>query len=58
MNKVYIVTYWDAGEEPVVTAFSNRDAADRCYRYFKIDHDGCCIDECNIYQDFYVHLVL
>ena len=52
MNSVWIVTYWDKGDEPVVTPFDNQEAATKCYEYFKTIHDGCCLDECTIFHKF------
>lgn len=49
---VYIVTYWDGEEEPTVTPFSNREAAEKCYEYFNKIHKCCCIDECQIFSTF------
>lgn len=51
-SKIYIVTYWDKDEEPVVSPFNNKDAAYKCYNYFKEIHDGCCIDKCNVFSSF------
>jgi len=51
-NTVWIVTYWDNGDEPVVSPFNNEDAARKCYEYFKTCHDGCCIDKCDIFSNF------
>lgn len=53
-NKVWIVTYWDDNEEPVVTPFDNPESAQRCCNYFKKEHDGCCVDECEVYGSFIV----
>ena len=50
--KIWIVTYWDEGSEPVVTAFDNLTAADYCYRAFRDCHDGCCLDEAHLYHSF------
>lgn len=52
-NIVWIVTYYDKGEEPVVTPFGNKEAAEACYNYFKLQHDGCCLDECDVYNKFF-----
>lgn len=49
-QKIWVVTYWDKGEEPVVTVFNNRKAAENCYKAFKDSHDGCCIDETMLYH--------
>lgn len=52
MKSIWIVTYWDIDSEPVVTAFNNEEAANKCYKYFKQCHDGCCLDECSICSTF------
>ena len=51
-EEVWIVTYWDKGEEPTVTPFFNEEAANKAYNYFKSEHEGCCIDKCKIYNSF------
>ena len=47
---VWIVTYWEPGEEPVVAAFSNEEAAQSCYNYFVIEHTGACIDKVRVFS--------
>ena len=55
MDYVYIVTYYDKGaREPVVTAFDNRDAAERCYEDFKDKHGVVSIDRAPVYKSFEV----
>ena len=55
VDYVYVVTYYDKNEtEPVVTAFSNADAAEQCYRAFKDLHDVVSIDRAPIYKSFTV----
>ena len=54
-KKAWSVIYWDKGEEPVVTLFDNEEAANNCYKYFKLHHDGCCIDECSIFSNFSIN---
>ena len=49
---IWIVTYWDFGNDPVVTAFNNEETANRCYKYFKKHHELCCLDKCPIYSHF------
>ena len=51
-KKVFIVTYWDNGLEPVVTVFDNQENAEKCYSFFVKRHSGCCIDEVPIYKHF------
>lgn len=51
-NKVFVVTYWDNGVEPVVTVFDNQENAEKCYSFFKGKHDGCCVDEVPVYKHF------
>ena len=51
-ESIWIVTYWDFGSEPVVTAFNNEEAAIECRDYFKRCYDECCLDECPIYSHF------
>jgi len=53
MKSIWIVTYWDFFDgEPVVTAFNNKEVANKCYEYVKKHHNGCCLDECLIYSIF------
>ena len=55
MDYVYIVTYYDKSyTEPVVLAFSNLDAAERCYRTFKDSHDVASIGRVPVYKSFTV----
>lgn len=49
MQYIWIVTYWDVGSEPVVTAFNNPHAANMCKDYFAKHYDGVCIDHVQIY---------
>jgi len=49
---VWIVTYWDFDQEPVVTPFNNRENTEKCWAYFKEIHDGCCLDECEVFSNF------
>lgn len=55
-TSVWIVTYYDMGAAPVVTAFNNSNAAYDCYEYFLGEHDKVNIDEVPIYKDFIVHM--
>lgn len=51
---VYAVTYWsnDLDCEPVVTVFSNENAAKKCCLYFKGKGFKTCIDKCLVYSNF------
>ncbi len=53
MDLIWIVTYWESDRVPVVTAFNNEEAANKCYKYFKKEHYKCCLDECPVYSTFY-----
>ena len=53
-QEIWSVVYWDDGEEPVTTLFDNEESAKRCYTYFKMYHDGCCIDKCSIFSNFLI----
>lgn len=51
--EMYIVSYFDKEvNEPVVTAFDNRDAAEACYETFKQEHDITAIDHVKVYKEF------
>lgn len=55
-NSVWVVTYQNVGEYPVVTAFDNDKAAYDCYEYFRSKYDRVIINEVPIYKDFIVHM--
>lgn len=50
---VYVVTYWDYDfEEPVVTAFNNKVAAESFREYAKEKYNGACLDTVPVYSNF------
>lgn len=49
---IWIVTYWDFDQEPVMTPFNNRENAEKCWAYFKEIHDECYLDECEVFSTF------
>ncbi len=52
-GEVWVITYWEDGNEPVVTVFNNKYAADRFYQYHDGRHSGgICADKCEIYDTF------
>ena len=56
-TKCWVVTTWSDGEEPIVSAFDNTEAANSYYEYCACtneESDGCCIDEVPIYKQFIV----
>ena len=52
--EVWIVTYWDNNQEPIVTAFDNEYNANKCYLYFKSTHVNCIMDKTYLYNKFSV----
>lgn len=52
--KIWIISYYDVGDDPVVTPFDNKDAATKCYEHFIGEHDRVNIDECEVYSSFIV----
>ena len=50
---IFVVTYYDMGQDPVVTVFNNKPAAVRCYEYFFEKHDVVNIDEAPVYKMFF-----
>ena len=52
VRSIWIVTYYDMGDDPVVTAFDNKLAAIKCYEFFLGEHDKVNIDEVPIYKSF------
>lgn len=54
-NKVWVVSYitsYTLKTEPVVTVFNNKEAAERCYTYFKKKYGTVYIDEAPLYNRF------
>lgn len=54
IDKVWVVSYYDEGEAPVVTVFDNEVAAVKCYNAFLTygHHKKVDCDECQIYKTF------
>lgn len=57
MDKVFVVSYYDDGDAPVVTVYDNEDAAASHYNFALMvgGHKKVCIDECPIYESFTVY---
>ena len=57
IDKVWIVSYYDEGEAPVVTVFDNELAAVKCCNAFLQlgHHTKVNCDECQIYKTFTVN---
>jgi hypothetical protein len=53
-KKMWIVSYYDRNQDPVVTPFDNQTSATKCYKFFLGKHDHVCIDECPVYTNFTV----
>ena len=53
MNSIWVVTYYD-DSDPTITCFNNYEAAEKCYNFFKNEHEFCCLDECDLYSSFTV----
>lgn len=47
---VYVVTYWNGNEEPIVTVWNNKINADKHYEYCKTTQENAIIDECKVYK--------
>lgn len=54
METVWVVTYVDYAEDPVVTVFRTKEPAQKCYEMFLGLHDVVCIDEVPLYSNFIV----
>lgn len=52
IEDVWVVTYYDIGDDPVVTVFNNKLAAIKCYKYFLGEHDKVNIDKTPVYKSF------
>ena len=51
-KKIWVVSYYNIEQDPVVTVFDNKDNAMKCYSYFLGNYDRVNIDECPIYSTF------
>ena len=50
---VWIVSWYNRGEMPVVTPFNNEDAAKRYYDYeLNNNHEKVDLDKCEVYSTF------
>ena len=50
---IWVVAYYDNEDtEPTVTAFSNEDAATKCFETFTKTHTHLCIDKVPVYSSF------
>lgn len=54
MPEIYIVSYCDKNFKPTVTAFSNEEAATRCFDAFRLNRDykNVCLDKVPVYNSF------
>lgn len=53
LKTVWVVSWYDAGEEPAVTVFCNEENAMKYYNYeLENSHAKVAIDECPIYNKF------
>lgn len=50
MQSVWAVTYYDIGDDPVVTIFDNKPAALKWYECLLGKHDRVNIDETPVYK--------
>lgn len=52
-GKIWVVSWYNYGESPVVTAFNNYNAANEYYNYeANRNHVKVDIDECELYSIF------
>ena len=57
IDKVWVVSYYDEGEAPVVTVYNNENAAYR-HSYWELQigsHSKVDMDECPIYSSFTIN---
>lgn len=52
MDFVWVMTYYDVYNDPVVTILNNNQEAIKCYKYFIGEHDK--IYEVPIYESFII----
>lgn len=55
MDTLWVVSYYDIGDDPVVTIFSDKEAAFKCYEYFLGEHDKVNVDEVNVHKSFTIN---
>lgn len=49
---LWIATYWDEESEPTVTAFNNKESAEKYYQFIKTQHKKACLDKVPVYNKF------
>ena len=50
---IWVITYYDkADTEPTITAFSDEDAATKCFEVFKKTHLHSSMDKVPVYSSF------
>lgn len=52
-SMVYVVTYVDENEEPVITVFDNEENARLCFNHFEQIHQKVYIDHAPVYSVIY-----
>lgn len=57
MDKVFVVSYYNDGEAPVVTVYDNEEAAMRQYNFELMmgGHRKVDMDECPVYKTFTIN---
>ena len=53
-KRVWVVTGYEDGQEPIVSVFDNQDAASGYLSYACGVHENVCIDEAPVYSSFFV----
>lgn len=53
-KNVWVVSYWNAGEEPVFTVFSNEESARKYFDFNCTRFDKVAIDEAPVYGKFLI----
>lgn len=52
--KAWVVVWYNEGEEPTITVFGNKDAADKCVMYNIALYDHVFYEECPVYGKYLV----
>ena len=49
---LWIATYLDGDDEPTVTAFNNKESAEKYYQFIKTQHERVSLDKVPVYHKF------
>lgn len=52
--KAWVVCFYNDGEEPCLTVFDNKKAADKCVMYNVNEYDHVFCEECPVYGKYLI----